>query len=133
MYPSSLPVAHTCPMHPEVRQDETGICPKCGMGLEPTSPEPPTARTEWVCPMHPEVVRDEPGSCPICGMALEPRQGAAEGDDVEARLVSLRQMKGALTRLGARCRGDGPTSGCPILEELDRENADNTDHRLGAR
>lgn len=26
---------YTCPMHPEVRQDRPGDCPKCGMALEP--------------------------------------------------------------------------------------------------
>ncbi len=26
---------YTCPMHPEVRQDHPGPCPKCGMALEP--------------------------------------------------------------------------------------------------
>ena len=31
-------VIYTCPMHPEVRQDHAGNCPKCGMGLEPTTP-----------------------------------------------------------------------------------------------
>src|ERR1700733_4822002 len=25
---------YTCPMHPEVRQDHPGNCPKCGMTLE---------------------------------------------------------------------------------------------------
>ena len=28
----------TCPMHPEVRQDHPGACPKCGMALEPELP-----------------------------------------------------------------------------------------------
>jgi Cu+-exporting ATPase len=28
---------YTCPMHPEVRQVGPGICPKCGMALEPLS------------------------------------------------------------------------------------------------
>jgi Cu+-exporting ATPase len=28
---------YTCPMHPEVRQDHPGTCPKCGMALEPTT------------------------------------------------------------------------------------------------
>ena len=27
--------AYTCPMHPEIRQDQPGDCPKCGMALEP--------------------------------------------------------------------------------------------------
>src|SRR5664280_1037935 len=30
---------YTCPMHPEVRQDHPGNCPKCGMTLEPELPE----------------------------------------------------------------------------------------------
>jgi len=29
---------YTCPMHPEVRQDHSGNCPKCGMALEPELP-----------------------------------------------------------------------------------------------
>ncbi len=29
---------YTCPMHPEVRQDHPGDCPKCGMALEPETP-----------------------------------------------------------------------------------------------
>jgi Cu+-exporting ATPase len=36
--PAHAPAArtvYTCPMHPEVRQDHPGACPKCGMALEP--------------------------------------------------------------------------------------------------
>jgi Cu+-exporting ATPase len=29
---------YTCPMHPEIRQDGPGTCPKCGMALEPELP-----------------------------------------------------------------------------------------------
>jgi Cu+-exporting ATPase len=29
---------YTCPMHPEIRQDHPGNCPKCGMALEPVLP-----------------------------------------------------------------------------------------------
>ncbi len=29
---------YTCPMHPEIRQDHPGSCPKCGMALEPEMP-----------------------------------------------------------------------------------------------
>jgi len=29
---------YICPMHPEVRQDHPGTCPKCGMALEPEMP-----------------------------------------------------------------------------------------------
>ncbi|MFO1045820.1 MAG: heavy metal translocating P-type ATPase [Planctomycetaceae bacterium] len=63
---------YTCPMHPEVRQVGPGICPKCGMGLEPLG-LPANSKVEYVCPMHPEVVSDHPGPCSKCGMALEPR------------------------------------------------------------
>jgi Cu+-exporting ATPase len=31
--------AYTCPMHPEIREDHPGNCPKCGMALEPVIPE----------------------------------------------------------------------------------------------
>jgi Cu+-exporting ATPase len=72
-------------MHPDVRQEGPGACPKCGMSLEPETVAPPAAQTEWTCPMHPEVVRLEPGTCPICGMALEPRTVAADQDDTELR------------------------------------------------
>jgi Cu+-exporting ATPase len=73
-----LPVAaganvYTCPMHPEVRSDRPGPCPKCGMALEAIAPAALSTKTDYVCPMHPEIVRDAPGPCPICGMALEPR------------------------------------------------------------
>lgn len=29
---------YTCPMHPEIKQDHPGDCPKCGMALEPELP-----------------------------------------------------------------------------------------------
>ncbi len=39
--PATLATAgsiYTCPMHPEIRQDHPGNCPKCGMTLEPVVP-----------------------------------------------------------------------------------------------
>ena len=30
-------ITYTGPMHPEVRQDHPGHCPKCGMALEPVT------------------------------------------------------------------------------------------------
>ena len=32
--PASDEKIYTCPMHPEVQQDQPGYCPKCGMALE---------------------------------------------------------------------------------------------------
>ena len=36
--PVAAGAIYTCPMHPEVRQDHPGACPKCGMALEPEVP-----------------------------------------------------------------------------------------------
>jgi Cu+-exporting ATPase len=69
---------YICPMDTEVSKLGPGICPKCGMALEPATVTAPVTRTEYTCPMHPEIVRSEPGICPKCGMALEPREVRAE-------------------------------------------------------
>ena len=36
--PAAAGTIYTCPMHPEIRQDHPGNCPKCGMTLEPVLP-----------------------------------------------------------------------------------------------
>jgi len=79
---------YTCPMHPEIRQDHPGSCPKCGMALEPVAPIRPVSKTEHVCPMHPQIVRSEPGNCPICGMTLEPRVVSA-GEEASPELADM--------------------------------------------
>ena len=80
--PTSAPgTLYTCPMHPEIRQEGPGSCPKCGMALEPAGIPAPATKTEYTCPMHPEIVRDEPGNCPICGMALEPRTVTLDAEE----------------------------------------------------
>ncbi len=35
---ASSGTVYTCPMHPEIRRDRPGHCPKCGMALEPLTP-----------------------------------------------------------------------------------------------
>lgn len=62
---------YTCPMHPEVEQQEPGSCPKCGMALESKGLPVVETKIEYTCPMHPEIIQDRPGNCPKCGMALE--------------------------------------------------------------
>ena len=79
---------YTCPMHPEVRSDKPGPCPKCGMATEPVRIAPTKQKIEYTCPMHPEIVRDGPGNCPICGMALEPRTVSLD-EDVNHELVDM--------------------------------------------
>jgi Cu+-exporting ATPase len=79
---------YTCPMHPEVQQQGPGICPECGMALEPVTSVLSPTRVIYTCPMHPEIVRDELGSCPICGMALEPQTVTGE-EETNPELVDM--------------------------------------------
>ncbi|ALN14980.1 copper-transporting P-type ATPase [Acidipropionibacterium acidipropionici] len=105
---------YTCPMHPEIRQDHPGSCPKCGMTLVPADGDaddssqmdmqmdtmpmnmaPPAEsedgfRTQYTCPMHPEIRQDHPGSCPKCGMALEPVR-ATEDTGPNPELADMRR------------------------------------------
>lgn len=78
----------TCPMHPDVREQKPGPCPKCGMALEREHIVPANT-TQFTCPMHPEVIQDGPGSCPKCGMALEPVLPTAADDDEDGELVDM--------------------------------------------
>ena len=87
--PADLEREYTCPMDPEVRQKGPGVCPKCGMALEPVDIRPIT-KVEWTCPMHPEIVRDAPGACPICGMALESRTVTLEEKNPELKDMTHR-------------------------------------------
>ncbi len=73
---------YTCPMHPEIHDQHSGSCPKCGMALEPEgAPPAPVTKIEYTCPMHPEIVQDKPGNCPLCGMALELRTVTIEEEE----------------------------------------------------
>jgi MerR family mercuric resistance operon transcriptional regulator len=40
---------------------------------------------------------------------------------VDKKIDDLLRIKRALTKLAAACRGNGPTSDCPILEALENE------------
>ena len=81
---------YTCPMHPEIRQQGQGSCPKCGMALEPETITALPTKTQYTCPMHPEIIQDEPGSCPKCGMALEPMTVTLEEENEELTDMSRR-------------------------------------------
>ena len=79
---ASTPI-FTCPMHPEIEQQELGSCPKCGMALEPKGLPVVETKVEYTCPMHPEINQDHPGSCPKCGMALEAKTISSEEKNEE--------------------------------------------------
>src|SRR5476649_1501602 len=60
------PISYTCPMHPEILEDKTGVCPICKMDLVPIRLD-----SVWTCATKPlAVVRDGPGRCPIDGTPL---------------------------------------------------------------
>lgn len=44
--PARAGTVQTCPMHPQVRSDKPGTCPKCGMALEPLIEARPPNKTE---------------------------------------------------------------------------------------
>ncbi|MFP3983293.1 MAG: heavy metal translocating P-type ATPase [Desulfurivibrionaceae bacterium] len=92
---------YTCPMHPEIKQEQPGSCPKCGMALEQAGPVSGSPEREYTCPMHPEVVRQQPGNCPKCGMALEPRtmEKGGEEENPEYRDMLIRFVGGAVLTL----------------------------------
>jgi len=108
----------TCTMHPDVRQDEAGDCPICGMelvakydgvsepGVKPTASKPgghsahasskgkaSKQRKKWYRCTMPECGdqgSDDPHSrCPVCGMKREDVSGDAESDDVGEYEITL--------------------------------------------
>ncbi len=52
---------YTCPMHPEVRSDEPGNCPKCGMFLVPEETKTAHADDAGCCS------EEEHGATGCCG------------------------------------------------------------------
>ena len=60
------PLSFTCPMHPEVVDDETGKCPICKMELTPVRLD-----LVWSCQLHLDnITGNQPGRCRICGRQL---------------------------------------------------------------
>ena len=63
---SPLPLlSYSCPMHPEVVDNEPGKCPLCGMTLEKVR-----LALVWTCPVHNEQTLQEKGQCRTCGRDL---------------------------------------------------------------
>jgi len=83
-------LTYSCPMHPEIRREQPGTCPKCGMALENVMDSAPEIHSEFVCPMHPEIIQKQPGFCPKCGMALEARDVSSEAENRELTDMSRR-------------------------------------------
>ena len=64
--PPLPPVSWTCPMHPEVVDDDRGKCPICSMALMPVRLD-----LIWSCQLHLDAITErQPGRCRICGRQL---------------------------------------------------------------
>ncbi|MFM9973861.1 MAG: copper-transporting P-type ATPase, partial [Beijerinckiaceae bacterium] len=140
-------------MHPEVRQDEQGDCPKCGMHLAPDDgpqsgmpteghashgqmehqssdgrydqvPEGYTG-TVYTCPMHSQVRQVKMGSCPICGMWLELESASMTEDGPNPELVDFtrRMWVGAVLTVPLLVLTMGPMVGLGWVRELFGERA----------
>lgn len=62
-------VFYTCAMHPDVKTNEAGKCPKCGMDLTLSKKEEMKKQVtkRYSCPVHLDEVSNKPGKCPKCG------------------------------------------------------------------
>lgn len=56
-----------------------------------------------------------------CGAVKQ--RAEAKIADVEAKIHDLERIRAALASLATACSGHGPTSDCPILEAMQREDA----------
>jgi Cu+-exporting ATPase len=144
---------YACPMHPEVRQNGPGDCPKCGMHLVPEAEldshaghdhhghdhnagaAPADGRYDTVpegydgavytCPMHPQIRQVEHGSCPICGMGLELESGVPMDDGPNPELVDFtrRFWVGTVLTIPLLILTMGPYLGFPEVREIFGERA----------
>ncbi|MDD9709195.1 copper-translocating P-type ATPase [Seohaeicola sp. SP36] len=144
---------YACPMHPEVRQNGPGDCPKCGMHLVPEAEldshaghdhhghdhnagaAPADGRYDTVpegydgavytCSMHPQVRQVEHGSCPICGMGLELESGVPMDDGPNPELVDFtrRFWVGTVLTIPLLILTMGPYLGFPEVREIFGERA----------
>jgi hypothetical protein len=79
-------VYYTCPMHPNVKSDKAGKCPKCGMDLALSKKEQMKAEVVklYSCPMHADVTSASPGKCSKCGMDMVERKAKPKSKKVQS-------------------------------------------------
>lgn len=121
---------YTCSMHPQIKQDESGNCPICGMELVPVDVEETISKdivdhSDHAAMSEPEVLGyacamncvpplEEAGKCPICGMEMQPvvedkAVGPTDGDPTrrltmspEARALASIQTSPVVSRVPKR-------------------------------
>lgn len=110
-------VYYTCSMHPQVRQDQPGNCPICGMKLTRREDPPEGAAMPaggerkplyWYDPMKPDQHFDAPGRSPFMDMELVPKYadepGMGDGGDmvvaIDPRMAQNLGMRTAEVKSG---------------------------------
>ena len=145
-YSAPSTITYVCPMHPEVRQEGPGDCPKCGMHLVPEAElnthsghdhhahhgaetpadgkysEIPAGYdgAVYTCPMHPQVRLTHSGSCPICGMGLELESAAMAADGPNPELIDFtrRFWVGTVLTIPLLVLTMGPYLGVPGVRDI---------------
>jgi Cu(I)/Ag(I) efflux system membrane fusion protein len=76
--PTGVEGKFSCPMHPQVLNEQAGKCPICEMPLEQIPGMKPAATADlaparYACPMkcEGETTYDKAGNCPVCHMKIE--------------------------------------------------------------
>lgn len=127
---------YTCPMHPQIVEDEPGSCPICGMDLVAVKKQPveKEAATAYTCPMHPQIEDEEPGSCPICGMDLVPVKKQTSGKSAASIMLSETQIQlGNITTLPVRMGQLGSNTVLTGRLVVDQTQADLISSRAAGR
>lgn len=99
---------YTCPMHPQIRQEEPGNCPICAMKLVPVADKSKaTAKTKtaandggnrYICPMMCTQPSTKAGRCPVCAMELVQATGGNGGDGLSVTIEPVaRRLLGIQT------------------------------------
>ncbi len=96
---------YTCPMHPQIRSDNPGKCPICGMDLvvldSGHSHDKPTNTKDsdhkvlyWYDPMRPDKRFDQPGKSPFMDMELVPKyaDGLENSNVIEISAETIQKM-----------------------------------------
>lgn len=91
---SFIATVYTCPMHPEVREEKSGKCPKCGMKLEKKQ-----VVMAYVCPEPGcEYQKASPGECPEHRKELVKAELKTHcpkcGEQINAEDLKLEPVKG---------------------------------------
>ncbi|NND97121.1 MAG: HlyD family efflux transporter periplasmic adaptor subunit [Pirellulaceae bacterium] len=101
---------YTCPMHPQIRQNEPGKCPICAMDLVPIAKSNRSAKSQtaagssstddgrYICPMMCTPPSSEPGRCPVCAMELVEATSGGSMDGISVTIEpAARRLVGIQT------------------------------------